>query len=97
MKADCRAVRSDHTMCSCPTPIILYIRRPRSHQHKTSSKNNSGSDSDGGAKTHLYRTAKFPRVSQTGKFGCFCFLCLVKHSRAPPIHALNIQKINAED
>ena len=47
---------------------------------KQEAKKNSGSDSDGGAKTHLYRTAKFTRVFQTGKFGCFYFLCLVKHS-----------------
>ena len=79
-------------MCSCPTPIILYIRRPRSHQHKTSSKNNSGSDSDGGAKTHLYRTAKFPRVYQAGKFGCFCLKFISKHSRAPPLSFVQIQQ-----
>ena len=72
-------------MCRCPTPIIfVYIRRNRSHQHKASSRKNNNSDSDGGAKTHSYRTAKFTCVFQTGKFGCFYFLCLVKHSRAPP-------------
>lgn len=64
-------------MCSCPTPIILYIRRPRSHQHKTSSKNNSGSDSDGGAKTHLYRTAKFPRVYQAASLAVFVFCAML--------------------
>ena len=72
-------------MCRCPTPIIfVYIRRTRSHQHKASSRKNNNSDSDGGAKTHSYRTAKFTRIFRTGKFGCFCFLCFIQHSRAPP-------------
>jgi len=80
-------------MCRCPTTIIfVYIRRNRSHQHKASSRKNNNSDSDGGAKTHSYRTAKFTRIFQMGEFGCFYFLCLVKHSRAPPLSFVQIQQ-----
>lgn len=73
--------------------ITVHIGRRESHKHRDGHKTSKQSDDyhDGHIK-HADRTAKFTRVFQTGKFGCFCFLCLVKHSRAPPNTFVQIQQ-----
>lgn len=71
---------------------VHSIRRGR-RTHRTTRKAPKQSDDyhDGHIK-HADRTAKFTRVFQTGKFGCFCFLHLVKHSRASPSSFVQIQQ-----
>lgn len=71
---------------------VHSIRRGRrTHRAKRKAPKQSDDYHDGHIK-HADRTAKFTRVFQTGKFGCFCFLCLVKHSRAPPNTFVQIQQ-----
>ena len=73
--------------------ITVHIGRRESHKHRDGHKTSKQSDDyhDGHIK-HADRTAKFTRVFQMGEFGCFYFLCLVKHSRAPPLSFVQIQQ-----
>ena len=74
-------------MCLCPTPILyVFVRRNRSHQHRTSSsKCNGSSDADGGARVRSHRTAKESSLNRVC-FGCFFIpKNSILHCRGPPI------------
>ena len=60
-------------------------RRKRKYQRKSPKQSDDYHD---GHLKHADRTAKFTRNFQTGEFGCFCFLCFIQHSRAPPIFSV---------
>ena len=76
---------------------VHSIRRGcRTHRAKRKAPKQSDDYHDGHIK-HADRTAKFTRVFQTGKFGCFYFLCLVKHSRAPPNTFVQSNKIYTKE
>ena len=87
----CRAVGSE-IMTGNKIITVHSIRRGR-RTHRTTRKAPKQSDDyhDGHIK-HADRTAKFTRIFQMGEFGCFYFLCLVKHSRAPPLSFVQIQQ-----
>lgn len=71
---------------------VHSIRRGRrTHQAKRKAPKQSDDYHDGYIR-HADRTAKFTRIFQTGRFGCFYFPCIVKHSRAPPNAFVQIQQ-----
>ena len=77
----CRAVGSG-IMTGNKIITVNSIRRGRRTQQAKRKAPKQSDDYHDGHIKHADRTAKFTRVFQTGKFGCFYFLCLVKHSRA---------------
>ena len=82
--------------CNCIT--VHSIRRGAKRHRRKQKASKQSDDYHDGHNKHADRTAKFTRAIQAGRFGCFCFLCLVKHSRAPPLSVLSFQKnINAEE
>ena len=73
--------------------IIVHIGRRKRHRHRTGRKNSKQSDDyHNGHIKHADRTAKFTRIFQAGKFGCFYFTYFVKNIRAPPFHHIEITK-----
>lgn len=65
----------------------IYIHSGRQGRSKHHTKHKASKQSDDyhdGHLKHADRTAKFTHFLTVCEFGCFCFLCFVKHSRAPP-------------
>ena len=87
----CRAVRSE-IMTGNKSITVYRIRRGR-RKHRTKQKAPKQSDDyhDGHIK-HADRTAKFTRIFQAGKFGCFYFTYFVKNIRPPPFLHIEITK-----
>lgn len=71
---------------------VHRIRRGR-RKHRIKQKAPKQLDEyHGGYFKHADRTAKFTRIFQAGKFGCFYFTYFVKNIRAPPFLHIEITK-----